>query len=133
MKKIIITVAIVVLIAGYVLYQHFQSPSVTPSQAPQATADITYKNGQYTGGSQDATYGNVQVEATISGGKLTNVQFLTYPQDNQHSSQVSSESMPILTQEAITAQSANVNIVSGATQTSQAFIQSLGSALAQAQ
>ncbi len=92
-----------------------------------------YKNGTYTGSVANAFYGNVQVQAIISGGKLTDVQFLQYPNDNPNSQSINSQATPYLKQEAIQAQSANVNIITGATDTSQAFIQSLTAALSQAQ
>ncbi len=91
-----------------------------------------YKNGSYIGSVADAFYGNIQVKAVISGGKLTNVIFLQYPNDRGNSIEINSQAMPYLKQEAIQAQSANVNGVSGATASSGAFIQSLGDALAQA-
>jgi uncharacterized protein with FMN-binding domain len=91
-----------------------------------------YKNGTYTGSVQDAFYGNIQVQAVISNGKITAVNFLQYPNDNRTSQNVNSQADPILAQEAIQAQSANVNIVSGASQSSQAFQASLADALAQA-
>ncbi len=91
-----------------------------------------YKDGTYTGSVANAFFGNVQVQATVSGGKITDVQFLQYPNTHSYSIYVNSQAMPYLTQEAIQTQSANVNIVSGATQTSQAFQQSLASALSQA-
>jgi uncharacterized protein with FMN-binding domain len=91
-----------------------------------------YKDGSYTGVSANAYYGNIQVEAIISGGKLTDVQFLDHPQDRGTSIQINNVAMPRLRQEAIQAQSANVNTVSGATDSSGAFRQSLSSALAQA-
>ena len=102
----------------------------TPSPAPKPTGQ--YKDGTYTGGSADAYYGSVQVEAIIQGGKIAGVKFLNYPQSHQVSVYINSQAMPYLTQEAIQAQNANVNIISGATFTSQAFIQSLASALTQA-
>ncbi len=113
------------------------TPTPTPTPAPAAPAPVPqpqgqYKDGQYTGPSVDALYGFVQVQATVSGGKLTNVQFLSYPTDRTTSQNINSRATPLLAQEAIAAQSANVNIVSGATETSSAFIQSLGAALAQA-
>jgi uncharacterized protein with FMN-binding domain len=108
------------------------TPTPTPAPAPAAQPQGQYKNGQYIGSSADAFYGFVQVKAVISGGKIVDVQFLSYPSDRSTSVQINSQAMPYLTQEAIAAQSANVDIVSGATDTSQAFIQSLGSALAQA-
>ena len=91
-----------------------------------------YRNGSYTGSAADAYYGTVQVRATIQGGRLSNVEFLQYPNDRGTSIYINGIAMPQLTQEAITAQSAQVDGVSGATATSQAFIQSLASALAQA-
>lgn len=90
-----------------------------------------YKNGTYTGTVADAFYGKLQAVAVIKGGALVDVQFPQYP-TNGHSGQVAAFALPTLKQEAIAAQSANVNVVSGATQDSQAFQQSLASALAQA-
>ncbi|HUX35567.1 MAG TPA: FMN-binding protein [Candidatus Paceibacterota bacterium] len=91
-----------------------------------------YKNGSYTGNAADAYYGYVQVEAVISGGKISDVQFLQHPSDRGTSIEINNYAMPILTQEAIQAQNSNVDIVSGATETSLAFRDSLASALAQA-
>lgn len=85
-----------------------------------------------TGSSADAYYGTVQVQAVVQGGKLVTVNFLQYPSDRRTSQYINGAAMPMLQSEAIQAQSANVSGVSGATDTSQAFIQSLGSALAQA-
>jgi uncharacterized protein with FMN-binding domain len=92
-----------------------------------------YKDGQYVGNSVDVFYGNVQVKAIISAGKIIDVQFLDYPQDRRTSQEIAAMSLPTLRSEAISSQSAQVDIVSGATETSRGFIQSLGSALAQAQ
>ena len=108
-----------------------------PTNSPKSTPTLVstksgYKDGTYTGDSEDAFYGNVQVQATISNGKITDVQFLQYPNDQGRSIEVNSYAMPYLKQEAIAVQSANVQIVSGATATSQAFAQSLQSALSQA-
>ncbi len=105
---------------------------VAPAPTPVSVAVNSglYKNGSYTGPVTDAYYGNMQVVATISGGRLSDVTFLQYPSDRRTSQQINSRATPILRSEAIAAQSAKVNIVSGATQTSQAFVQSLSSALA---
>ena len=112
------------------------SPSANNSAA---NAPITtkaknglYSDGKYIGSPADAYYGNVQVEAVISGGQITDVIFLDYPQDMMHSVLVNSYAMPILKSEAIKSQSAQVDAVSGATETSGAFEESLASALAQA-
>lgn len=111
-------------------------PTITSTKAPTpvATAVRTgkYKDGTYTGSIADAFYGNVQVQVTVSGGNITDVQFLQHPSDRRTSIEINSQAMPMLKQEAIQAQSAQVSGVSGATATSQAFIQSLASALSQA-
>lgn len=110
-------------------------PPPTPKPKPQPAPPVNqrkYKNGNYIGSTADAFYGLVQVEAIIKNGQIADVQFLQYPNDRQHSVLINSQAMPYLKQEAISAQSANVDIVSGATATSQAFIQSLASALSQA-
>lgn len=91
-----------------------------------------YKNGTYTGSVADAFYGNLQVRVTISSGNITDVQFLQYPSDRSTSVYINSQAMPLLKQEAIQAQGANVSGVSGASASSQAFVQSLQSALSQA-
>jgi uncharacterized protein with FMN-binding domain len=90
-----------------------------------------YKDGTYTGSVADAFYGSLQAVAVIKGGVLVDVTFPQAPSGG-HSGEVSTFALPALKQEAIAAQSANVNIVSGATQDSQAFQQSLASALTQA-
>ncbi len=90
------------------------------------------KDGAYSGSVADAYYGSVQVRATISGGKITDVKFLQYPNTHQTSVAINQQAMPYLKQEALQAQSGNVQIISGATYTSQAFRQSLQAALSKA-
>ncbi|HEX3081771.1 MAG TPA: FMN-binding protein [Candidatus Saccharimonadia bacterium] len=109
------------------------TPAATPTPAPATPKPVSgWRDGTYTGPSVDAFYGPVQIQAVVSGGRLTKVTFLQYPTKEQHSREVSQESMPILREEAISAQSAEVDIVSGATDTSEAFARSLSSALGQA-
>ena len=107
------------------------APSRNPPLGSPSTSAGQYKDGTYTGIVADAFYGNLQAVAVIQGGALADVTFPQYP-TNGHSAQVAAQALPILKQEAIAAQSANVNVVSGATQDSQAFQQSLASALTQA-
>lgn len=97
-----------------------------------APAPAVYKDGSYTGPVTDAFYGNIQVRAVIKGGKIIDVKFLQYPNDTPNSVAINQQAMPYLRQEAIRAQKAAVDGVSGATDTSQAFVQSLSSALRQA-
>lgn len=151
MKKYIVPA---VLVAAFGLYLAFgrgsSSTTITPSPVATTTDTPTppvsptsptptppaskgqYKDGTYTGPVTDAYYGNLQVAAVIKAGKLADVQFLELPAGSGHTAEVSSMSAPILKQEALAAQSANVDIVSGATQTSEAFQKSLAAALAQA-
>ncbi len=84
------------------------------------------------GDAVNAFYGNVQVQAIIQNGKIADIQFLQYPNDRSRSIEINTSVMPLLKQEVIQAQNARVDIVSGATDTSQAFIQSLQSALIRA-
>ncbi len=108
------------------------SQSNTPSGSSTPPSSGQYKDGTYTGSVEDAYYGNVQVQVTISGGQISDVQFLQYPNDRSTSRIINGQAMPYLKQEAIQAQSANVAGVSGATDTSQAFVASLINALNQA-
>ncbi|HVO43459.1 MAG TPA: FMN-binding protein [Aggregatilineales bacterium] len=101
-------------------------PSPVPAQNGQ------YRDGQYVGQPTDAYYGMVQVEAVVHGGKVVDVQFLDYPHDRRTSQFINSQAMPYLKSEAIQAQNAQVDIISGATLTSEAFAQSLQTALDQA-
>lgn len=104
-------------------------PTDTP--APTATSDpnALYKDGTYTGSEADAYYGLVQVQAVIQNGKITDVTFLEYPDHRRTSVSINKQAMPWLQQEAIQAQSAQVDLISGATLTSEAFVQSLQAAL----
>ena len=109
--------------------QNAPTPIVTKQQQPK---DSLYKNGTYVGSVADAVYGNIQVQITITNGLLAKVNFLQYPNDQQTSIGINQFADPLLAQEAIQAQSAHVDIVSSATQSSQAFIQSLQAALTKA-
>lgn len=158
-KKFLLSTSVIVVFVLYAIHVHspeeggsrqIVANSPTPSNIPESTIAATntpvaagtvpptakprgqYKDGTYTGGVADAFYGNVQVQAVISGGKLVDVKWLQYPSDRQTSIEINSQAMPLLTQEAIQVQSANVSGVSGASATSAAFIESLGSALQQA-
>lgn len=106
------------------------APPTLPSATPKPIGQ--YKDGEYTGDQSDAFYGNIQVKAVIQNGKIADVIFLQYPNDRSTSIEINSQAMPYLKQEAIAAQSANVDIISGATDSSIAFRQSLNSALSQA-
>jgi uncharacterized protein with FMN-binding domain len=103
--------------------------SVIPRTKP---AGHGLADGTYTGPVTDAYYGLIQIQASIQGGRLTTLKVLKYPNDRRTSININRQALPMLRDEAISAQSANVDIISGATLTSKAFIQSLGSALRKA-
>jgi uncharacterized protein with FMN-binding domain len=156
MKKAVIGLGVAVMFVVYSLVMRQNTPKIlapqpvstatgpastnTPtttvasggSGTPTTGAAGQYKDGTYTGSVADAFYGNVQVQAKVSGGKITDVSFLQYPNTHDTSVMINRQAMPYLRQEAIQAQTANVQIISGATFTSQAFAQSLRSALSQA-
>ena len=106
------------------------APVTVAAQAGGAAGQ--YKDGSYDGSVADAYYGNVQVRATVQNGQLASVRILQYPSDRNTSRYINSQALPMLKQEAIQAQSGQVDFVSGATLTSQAFVRSLTDALDQA-
>ncbi|MFI5265170.1 MAG: FMN-binding protein [Candidatus Levyibacteriota bacterium] len=141
--KRLVTLIIVILLFGYLIYKNgslwalkllsFGGSSNNTSSSLSYSGPVPpFKDGTYTGNAADAFYGTIQVQTVISGGKITDVVFLQYPNDRSRSIAINTFAMPNLKQEAITAQSAQVDIVSGATDSSNAFIQSLSSALSQA-
>lgn len=106
------------------------TPTPTPTPDPQPVVKKNlYADGTYTGSVADAYYGNIQVQISITDGKISNVEFLQHPNDRSTSREINDQAMPMLTSEAISAQSANVDIISGATDSSIAFRESLASAL----
>ena len=115
------------------------NPSASPSASPLATpppspspSTSTTVNGTFTGSDAPNFFGDVIVRVVISNGHLTDVQAVTLPSDRAYSAYVSQVAGPLLRTEALQAQSANINIISGATYTSQSYAQSLESALQQA-
>jgi uncharacterized protein with FMN-binding domain len=107
------------------------SPTASATQTPTAPA-VGYKDGSYTGQDAPNQYGDVQVKVIISGGKITDVQALTLPTDRQRSAEISQQAGPLLHDEVVQAQSAQIDILSGATFTSDSYAQSVQSALDQA-
>jgi hypothetical protein len=85
-----------------------------------------------TGSAVDVGYGIVQVKAIIKAGKLVDVQALSLPNNDGHSARISQQAFPMLVEQAISAQSANVSGIGGASYTSYGFQQSLSSALSKA-
>jgi uncharacterized protein with FMN-binding domain len=106
---------------------------VTATAVGNTASSSGYRDGTYTGSSVYINWGYIQVQATINGGQLSDVQFLEYPNERRTSVRINSVAIPELQQEAIQTQSADVDIITGATLTSEGFQQSLESALTQAE
>jgi uncharacterized protein with FMN-binding domain len=103
----------------------------TQTQAPTApqSASVT---GTFSGIAAPTFYGPVQVQITVSNGKITGATALTYPQNSGRDRQINSQAIPLLIQETLQAQSANIQGVGGASYTSQGWYDSLVSALKKA-
>ena len=107
------------------------SSSAADTTAP-ATPTTTVVDGTYTGAAASTRWGDVQVAVTISGGVITDVTALQLTDADGKSIQISNRAAPILREEVIAAQSADVANVGGATYTTQAYLTSVQSALDQA-
>ena len=106
--------------------------NATPVAMTVAANGFGYTDGAYTGPVTDAYYGLIQIQAIVQGGRLVGIKVVQYPSDRRTSIAINRQALPMLRDEVVAAQSANVDIISGATLTSEAFIQSLGGALRQA-
>jgi uncharacterized protein with FMN-binding domain len=85
-----------------------------------------------TGSAAQTRWGPVQVRLTVSGGKVTAVDVVEYPDGNGRDQEINAQALPILVEETLSAQSAKIDMVSGATYTSEGYLTSLQSALDQA-
>jgi uncharacterized protein with FMN-binding domain len=97
-----------------------------------ASSPATFTDGTYTGDAAQTQYGPVQVRVTVSGGRLTDVEAVQLTDRDGRSVAISQQAAPVLRQEALQAQSASIQAVSGATYTSEGYVTSLQSALDQA-
>ena len=107
------------------------TPAAPATTAPAAPAKAK-PSGTFTGSTQQTRFGPVQVEITISNGKITAARALQYPNNDFRSQQISQQAIPYLVQDTLAAQSANIQGVGGASYTSQGWYDSLVSALAKA-
>ena len=110
------------------------TPTAPTTTAPARTAPAAAPavNGSFTGSSTSTPYGSVQVQIVVANGTMTEVKALHLTDDGGRSVQISNTAAPILRSEVLSAQSARVSTVSGATYTSDAYLTSLQSALDQA-
>lgn len=105
------------------------SSGPNPSAAPSKAAPPAPRSGTVDGAVVDTQYGSVQVRVSFTGKKITNVHALKLTDSSGTSVSISAGAAPVLRQEALDKQSAQIDVVSGATYTSEAYQQSLQSAI----
>jgi uncharacterized protein with FMN-binding domain len=154
MRRIVIwlasTITILVLLFGYhtstnktssasvVNSSPTTSAGSKPSSSPSGETSSGSNGGTsskittYTGSVATTRWGPVQVKITVQGGKITKVTVLQQPSGNSRDAEINSRALPILINESLSAQNANIDMVSGATVTSEGYVQSLQAALDQA-
>ncbi len=123
------------LVAGSPVVQLPGSPgSASQPRSSSKSGPATSKSSAatYTGDSADTRWGPVQVQITVQGGRITASQAVQYPQNNGRDAQINGFALPVLNQEVVQQQSASIDTVSGATVTSDGYLQSLQSAIDQA-
>lgn len=147
-SALVVTVAAVVLLANFrttpvprTLAPAARTPATTPSAARRAARATSRpstttsappaagRTGTFTGGLVATRYGDVQVAVTLQAGRIVSVRALAMPTDQPRSQFISEQAEPLLRSEALSAQSARIDIVSGATYTSEGYAQSLQAAL----
>jgi uncharacterized protein with FMN-binding domain len=111
-----------------------KSAAKTQTASPAATTPTTTAgvSGTFKGETSQTRWGPVQVQVTLTDGKITDVTTLQYPNGDRRSQSISSQVIPWLQDEVLQVQSAQINGISGATYTSGGFKASLASALQKA-
>jgi uncharacterized protein with FMN-binding domain len=147
MRRIVLwlmsTLTVLVLLFGYHTSTSSQSAASAESSAVApvssgSTSGSTAGSGSdaasttYTGESASTRWGPVQVQITVADGTVTDVTVVDYPSGNGKDQQINARALPVLVQETLDAQSADIDMVSGATVTSDGYVESLQSALDQA-
>jgi uncharacterized protein with FMN-binding domain len=150
MRRVIL--AIVSTVVGLVLLLTFKTHSTSGAGSPPAALGTPSAGGvsgsgggsdagvgtgtaaakTVTGSAANTIYGPVQVQIVVKGGKVTAAKAVEYPQDTPRDSQINAFAIPVLDREAVSVGSATIDMVSGATYTSQGYRTSLQNALDQA-
>ena len=121
-RHILSTLALATLLAG-------QAEAQTVHVAAK---NHRYKDGSFAGSPYDAYWGLVQVQANVQNGQLVSIDVLQYPAHRSTSRTINRQALPMLESEVIRAQGTRVNLISGATLTSKAYLRSLYEALSEA-
>ncbi len=137
-----------ILLAGWQSGAHVADTGSTPAATSAATSSGTSSGassgsaagagaagtaaqaaGTYAGSVVQTRFGAVQVQITVKAGAVTDVTALQLTDDDRKSVQISNRAAPLLRAAVIKAQSAQVQTISGATVTSDAYLTSLQAAL----
>jgi uncharacterized protein with FMN-binding domain len=144
MRRIVIslasTVTIVVLLFGYHTSTNKTSSAAAPSstngptsaRTSEPTASPSTKITTYQGSVAQTRWGPVQVQISVQSGKIIKVSVLQQPNGNRRDAEINDQALPVLINETMSAQSAQIDMVSGATVTSEGYVQSLQAALDEA-
>jgi uncharacterized protein with FMN-binding domain len=108
------------------------APATTEASSSSGSGPAAAAGTTVTGSVATTRWGPVQVTITVTDGRVTAVDVPRYPTGNGKDRRINASALPILTKETLTAQSADIYLVSGATVTSEGYVQSLQSALDQA-
>ena len=130
------TLTTLVLLFSY----HTSTPSkaapgaapVVAQAAPGAVSTTSASSKTYDGEAVSTRFGDVQVQITVADGRITAAQVLQVPWSDHRDQEINAYAVPILNQEAVSSQSSGIDMVSGATYTSDGYIRSLQSAIDQA-
>ena len=130
---VLTTLSAVVLLFGYRTSTSSTLPvAAAPEPATSGTTAGSAAATTVTGTSTDTRWGPVQVRISVAAGRITAVDVVDYPQENHKDQEINADAIPTLVDETLQAQSADIDMVSGATVTSTGYLQSLQSALDQA-
>ena len=120
------TVTAVTLLFGY---HTSTSGPTTANETAVVAAPAASQGTTVTGSVAQTRWGPVQVTVTVADGRITAVDVPQYPDGNDKDEQINARALPVLKAETLSAQNADIDMVSGATVTSQGYVQSLQSAL----
>lgn len=104
-------------------------PAATVGAAAQQDGGAASGSGTYQGSVVQTRWGPIQVSIAVDGGKITDVSAPLYPNGNPRDEEINSYALPVLRQETVDAQSADIDTVSGATVTSDGYRESLQAAI----
>lgn len=105
------------------------STSPGSGSSGSGSSGSTRASGTFAGDAVGTRWGVVQVQVTVSAGRITKADVLQVPWNNPRDQEINSQAVPVLNQEVVRAQSAQIDMVSGATVTSDGYLQSLQSAI----